>query len=74
MPNTAIAFQGSSSKATDIGKILLIVGPILGIMFNIPASNALAMTSLIPKMYLLYLFEFFIGIEIAEKITNIRVN
>ena len=50
MPRTAIAFHGSSSNATDIGKIVLITGPTLGMIFSIPARSAFAITSFIPRI------------------------
>ena len=50
-PRTASDFQGVSRRATERGKIVLIVGPTFGMMFKIPAIKALAITSFIPSKY-----------------------
>ena len=49
IPRTANAFHGASKRATDIGKIVLIVGPTFGIILRIPASKAFAITNLTPN-------------------------
>ena len=50
-PNTASAFQGVSSNATDIGKTVLRTGPTFGIILSIPARSALAITNFMPNKY-----------------------